>query len=202
MTQKLLPLRKQAEIKDRWLVSRLDRLLPGLMKETGIDMWIIVSQENNEDPVMKTLLPSPMLGSSRRTLLLFFLKEDGTVERLSLGRPGFALDKAYKSVWLKQADSDWSKFAALSPDKGIFENNGPSETQMECLRRIVDERAPKKIGLNYSQDTAYGDGISHSNYTMIVEGLGPENSAKIVSAGALCVRWLETRLPEEIEAMG
>lgn len=202
MIHKLLPLRKQAEVRDRWLAARLDRLLPGLMKEAGIDMWIIASQENNEDPVMKTLLPPPLLGSSRKTILLFYLKNDETVERISLGRPGFAIDKVYKSVWLKQVDSDWSKFALLSPDKGIFESTGQPETQVECLKRIVCERSPNKIGLNYSSNTAYGDGISHGNYSMIVEGLGKENAAKIVSAEALCVRWLETRLPEEIEVMG
>jgi Xaa-Pro aminopeptidase len=172
------------------------------MKETGIDMWIILSQENNDDPVMKTLLPSPLMGSSRRTLLLFYCREDGTVEQLSLGRPGRGLDKAYKSVWLNQAGSDWSKYASLSPNRGIPESTGLPETQMECLKRIVDERSPKKIALNFSPNTAYGDGISHVNYSMVVEGLGPENAAKIVSAEALCVRWLETRLPEEIEAMG
>jgi Xaa-Pro aminopeptidase len=73
---------------------------------------------------------------------------------------------------------------------------------MECLKRIVGERSPKKIGINYSPNTAYGDGISHSNYLLLLEGLGPELAAKVVSAEKLCVRWLETRLPEEIEVMG
>ena len=200
--QKLLPLRKQAEVKDRWLNGRLEKILPALMKECGIDMWIIASQENNEDPVMKTFLPPPMLGSLRRTILLFFLKDDGTVERISLGRPGFTLDKFYRSVWLNQAESDWSKFAALFPDKGIPKQEGQPETQMECLKRIVEERNPKKIGLNYSLNTAYGDGLSHGYYLTITEGLGAENAAKIVSAEELCIRWLETRLPEEIGAMG
>lgn len=202
MILNLLPLRKQADIKDTWLSTRLETILPAVMKETGIDMWIVISQENNEDPVLKTLLPSPLMGASRCMILMFSLTGDNTIERLSLGRPGRGMDKFYKSVWLNQAGSDWSRFAALSPNRGIPEAEGPPETQMLCLKRMVDERSPKKIGLNFSPNTAYADGISHENYSMILDGLGPEHSAKIVSAEELCVRWLETRLPEEIEAMG
>ena len=172
------------------------------MKESGMDMWIVISNENNEDPVLKTLLPSPLLSAARCTVLLFYLNDDGAIERLSLGRPGRGLDKIYNSVWLNQAGSDWSKFASLFPNRDIPQNDGPPETQMECLKRIVGERSPKKIGINYSPNTAYGDGISHSNYLLLLEGLGPELAAKVISAEKLCVRWLETRLPEEIEVMG
>ena len=202
MKHKLLPLRMQAEVKDRWLKARLERILPVLMKETDIDMWIICSRENNEDPVLKTFLPSPMLTAGRSTILLFFLKDDDTLERISLGRPGSSLEKLYRSVWLNQEGSDWSKYLSRSPNWEEEEHKGQAETQMECLKRIVDGLAPKKIGLNFSPDTAYGDGLSFTAHSMITEGLGPEHSAKIVSAEALCVHWLETRLPEEIDAMG
>ena len=198
---KLLPLQRQAEIRERWLKARLEKLLPALMKETGIDMWLVYSQESNEDPVMKTLLPPPMVSSLRRTLLLFFLQDDGKLEMLSLGRPGSALDKVYKSVWTNQVDSDWTVYAALVPNAKITtEHESPPETQMECLKRHIDQRAPRKIGLNFSKNTAYGDGLSYGMYSMIAEGIGAENLSKIVSAESLCVRWLETRLPEEIEA--
>ena len=110
MKDKLLSLRKQAEVKDRWLEARLERILSVLMKEADIDMWIICSRENNEDPVLKTFLPSPMLAAGRSTILLFFLKDDDTLECISLGRPGSSLEKFYKSVWLNQEGSDWSKY--------------------------------------------------------------------------------------------
>ena len=198
---KVLPLRKQAEIRLKWLGDRLDKILPDLMKEAGIDMWVVFSQENNEDPVMKTLLPPPMWGSRRRTMLMFFLREDNTVERISISRPDVGMDKLYNSVWLNQADSDWARFAALSPSVPNVQYEGPKETQVECAKRFIDKLAPKKIGLNYTQNEAYGDGISHGMFTWFAEGVGEENAAKIVSASGLCTRWLEARLPEEIEAM-
>jgi len=200
--QKILPLRSQSHIKDARLISRLENLLPDLMQETGIDMWIVTSQESNEDPVMKTMLPSPMLTSGRRTILVYYLKDDKTVELISISKPGFAPAKFYNSVWVSQKGQDWGQFAKLSPDKGITQGNvGEPETQMECLKRIIDERSPKNIGLNYCQTTAFGDGISHGTFELICEGIGEDNAAKIVSAADLCVRWLETRLPDEIEAL-
>ncbi|MEZ4985344.1 MAG: hypothetical protein R2795_09965 [Saprospiraceae bacterium] len=46
----LLSLRERAAITDEILEDRLDHLLPQLMRQTGIDMWIIISREYNEDP--------------------------------------------------------------------------------------------------------------------------------------------------------
>ncbi len=198
---RVLSLREREKVRDRWLEIRLEQLLPQLMEETDIDMWIVTSQEGNEDPVMKTLLPAPMLTSGRRTMLVFFRGPDGAVERLSIYRPGSCLDKFYRAMWLSNRDGDWSQFASLSPDKGIKNGNvGTPETQLECLKRVIDQRNPRKIGLNYSAATAFGDGISHSAFELIREGIGEENAARIVSAEPLAVRWLETRTREEMDA--
>jgi hypothetical protein len=62
-----LPLRQQADVRDRWLTQRLLDLLPALMDRTGIDLWIVAGRENNEDPVMSTLLPAAWLSARRRT---------------------------------------------------------------------------------------------------------------------------------------
>ena len=204
-TEKVIPYKEQGPIRDTRLLYRLENILPKLMQEEAIDMWIVTSQENNEDPVMKTVLPSPMLNSSRRTILIFFQKEDGTVERLAIGRPGGPLSKAYNEVWTNPKDSDWAHYASLSGAK--IEVQGQPETQMECLKRIITERNPKKIGLNYAEtDSAgyghgYGDGISHGSFNLISQSIGTENASKIVSASRLCVRWLESRSPEEMTTL-
>ena len=57
-----LPLRAQADVRDRWLTQRLLDLLPGLMDEAGIDLWVVVGREYNEDPVLATLLPGSIAG--------------------------------------------------------------------------------------------------------------------------------------------
>ena len=202
-TARVLPIRNRAAIMDNWLEKRLDTLLGPLMEECGIDMWIVAGQEENEDCVIKTMLPFSELGrTSRFTILLFYRREDGTVERLLVSRPNLAYSRFYRAVHLNDVNSEDTLFTKMTPEKfakPVGEVSKP-ETQMECLKRIIDERNPKVIGLNYSQTDNYGDGLSHGAYTTIVEGMGAENAKKVVSAEKLCVRWLETRLPEEIAA--
>jgi len=60
-------LREQAEIQTEWLRLRLERVLPRLMREHGIDMWIIPSREYNEDPVFTALEGPTTFAARRRT---------------------------------------------------------------------------------------------------------------------------------------
>ena len=42
------------------------------MERTGIDMWVIIAREYNEDPVLRTMLPANWLNARRRTILVIF----------------------------------------------------------------------------------------------------------------------------------
>ena len=41
------------------------------MEEQDIDLWVMITREYNEDPVVKTLLPPTWLNARRRTILVF-----------------------------------------------------------------------------------------------------------------------------------
>lgn len=169
------PLREQAEIRNRWLLARLDDLLPRLMARAGLDMWLVIAREYNEDPVMLSLLPQPAMSARRRTILLFYRLPDGRVERLSLDRygyPGF-----YEAGW-----------------------NPEEDAQYEALARHIAQREPETIGLNISPDFAFADGLSFNEHEQLKAALGPSGMDRVRSAEPLAVAWLETRLPEEIAA--
>ena len=68
----VLPLKEQAKVIDAVLENRLNQLLPTLMEKNNIDMWVIISREYNEDPVLKTMLPATWLSARRRTILVFY----------------------------------------------------------------------------------------------------------------------------------
>ena len=171
---KILPLRQRAEVQNAWLKKRLETVLPEIMEREGFDMWIVVAREANEDPVYFSLVPEPALYARRRTILLFHKKEDGSLERLMVYKTGFK--DYYEGVW--------------DPDE---------ESQYECLGRVVRERDPKVIGVNVSETTAYGDGLTHGEYLLLEEALGEEYMARVKGAERLAVGWLERRIPEEIE---
>ncbi|MEO0468686.1 MAG: Xaa-Pro aminopeptidase, partial [Bacteroidota bacterium] len=68
----LLSEQDRARVVDEILQDRVENLLPKLMKREGLDMWILISREYNEDPVMRTFLPSTWLSARRRTIMVFF----------------------------------------------------------------------------------------------------------------------------------
>ena len=73
--QEILNLKDRATLIEKIQKDRLDNLLPELMSKNGIDMWIIITREYNEDPIIKTLLPPTWLNARRRTILVFSFDE-------------------------------------------------------------------------------------------------------------------------------
>ena len=83
----VLSVREQARVVDELLAERFNNLLPLLMEKTGIDMWVIMSREYNEDPVLKTMLPAEWLNARRRTILVFYNNPQRKVyEKLAIAR--------------------------------------------------------------------------------------------------------------------
>lgn len=177
-----LPLREQAATHNAWLRERLEQILPELMARAGLDMWLVIAREYNEDPVIMSLLPLPEMAARRRTILVFARRPDGSVERLTLGR------YSYKGVGPQ--------------DEGLYASGwDPAvEDQDACLRRVVAERDPRRIGVNVGPTFAFGDGLSHHEHERLIVALGPELSVRLVGAEALAVGWLERRIDAELAA--
>ncbi len=165
--------REQHDIVRGWIATRFREVLPALMREQGIDMWIVVSREYNDDPVFRSMSPLNTYASRRRTILVFHDRGgEAGVEALSIGR--FDYDRLYTVV--------------------PTHNDG----QWEGLRTLIDQRQPKVIGVNTSETFAHADGLSHTEHTNLMQALGP-HASKVRSAEALAVAWLEARLPAETE---
>jgi Xaa-Pro aminopeptidase len=175
-----LPLREQADVRDRWLTQRLLDLLPGLMDRAGIDVWLVIGREYNEDPVLATLLPATWLSARRRTVLVFHRSDDGVTAAAVSPYP------------VGQFLPAWSPEDA--PGLPV------EESQWAAVRRIVEQADPRRIGIDVSETFALADGLSHTDHRLLVRALGPY-ADRLVPAEDLVVGWLETRLPEEIRAL-
>lgn len=169
----ILPLKKRAEVKDQWLSERFETVLPGLMRREGFDMWILISREYNEDPVLKTMLPSSWL-SARRTTMLVIYDTGDTLETLACAR--YDVGDVFKKAWDKE----------LEPD------------QWKRLLEIIEERDPKKIGINRSENFGLADGLSSWHYEQLMQTLPETYQNRITGAEALAIGWLETRTPSEM----
>ena len=162
-------------VQNALLIERLDTLLPRLMRETQIDMWVVIAREYNDDPVFLSLVPKPRFTARRTTMLVFFDRGDAGVEKLTVSR--YPLGSMYEAAW----------------------EGGDLNAQWRRLAEVIAERDPKTIAVNSSDLWPVADGLSHSLYEKLTGALGPTLSARIASAEALTVRWMETRTPAEVE---
>ena len=171
--QPVLAHREQAQIVRRWIEERFETLLPELMRREGIDMWIMISREYNDDPVFRSMAPLETYSSRRRTILVFHDRGPGQpVERLSVGR--FDYDGLFEVV----------------PTH--------NDAQFEGLLEVVRERNPGSIGVNMSGRWNHADGLTATQRDTLVATLA-EYEDRIRSAEMLAVGWLEVKLPEETE---
>lgn len=93
----ILTQRDQARVIDELLEDRLRNTLPGLMRKEGIDMWVVISREYNEDPVIETLLPATWMAARRTTMLIAFDHTDKEMEYLAVAR--YDVGKTFKRAW-------------------------------------------------------------------------------------------------------
>lgn len=167
--------RERSKIVDEILGERFNNLLPELMDRTGIDMWIIISREYNEDPVLRTMLPSTWLNARRRTILVFNRdKENDSIEKLAVAR--YSIGENINSAWNPEEQPD----------------------QWEALIDIIEERDPKTIGINTSEYYGIADGLVKTDYDEFMEALPEKYEQRLVSARDLAVGWIETRTVKEM----
>lgn len=173
--QQILPEIERARVIDEILAERFNDLLPKLMDQTNIDMWVVISREYNEDPVLKTMLPATWLNARRRTILVFYRdKKKNTIEKLAVAR--YNVGKNIVSAWNKEKEPD----------------------QWKRLIQLIEERKPEKIGLNFSKDFNIADGLVKTDYEEFLSYLPKKFHKKVVSAEQLAVRWIETRTTREM----
>lgn len=170
----ILSQREQSKLVDELLEERLKNVLPKLMRREGIDLWVVISREYNEDPVIETLLPSTWM-AARRTTMLMVYDPGGEKELEYLAVARYDVGKVFKRAW----DPDHQ------PD------------QWAQLAHLIEERNPKKIAINKSEHFGLADGISANDYEQLRKVLHKKHS-HIVSAEKLAIGWLETRTEREM----
>lgn len=169
----ILSMRERAELRDRWLQIRLDTVIPKLMRREGVDMWLIISREYNEDPVFFSMAPATWLAARRRTILVFYDSGRGDVERLAVAR--YDIGNFFRRAWTPEEQPDqWARLA-----------------------EIIQERNPLEIAIDSSQHFALADGLTSSESQALHKALPARFRDRLVSGEKLALGWLEWRIPEE-----
>ena len=172
----LLSMRERAEVIDAILAERLDTIVPAIMREQGIDMWVVMAREYFEEPVIASMLDAKSMSARRPTILVFHDPGEGQpVERLTISRYGLA--GLFEPFWDPEEQPD----------------------QWQAVADLIAARDPAKIAINYSDLAAFGDGMTLSQFRLMNAALSERYRERIVSGETLAIRWLETRTPREVE---
>ena len=176
-TQDILPLKERADFVNKLQKERFNNLLPELMEKTGVDMWVLIAREYNEDPIIKTMLPPTWLNARRTTIVVFSLDtKSKKFESVAIAR--YAFGDNIPSIWNKEKQPN----------------------QWEALRDYIVSKNPEKIGINTSSYESLADGLSKYHYDQLYNVLSPKFRKKIVSAEDLAIAWIETRTALEMTA--
>jgi Xaa-Pro aminopeptidase len=179
MPPPLPPLREQDRIRQGWLKTRLDHVLPALMRKHGVEMWLVVCREYNEDPVFFSLVAPNVMAARRRTILVFHDRGEQGVQRLALGGGGSGgLYQVYRDPEVEGREL-WG------------------QGQWALLRKLVDERRPRNIAVNVSHTHAFSDGLSQGEWEQLAGVLGPWTS-RVVRAEGLAHDYISIRVPEMV----
>jgi hypothetical protein len=181
-------LREQAEIQQGWLQLRLERVLPRLMREHGVDMWIIPMREYNEDPVFVGLVSPTTFAARRRTIYIFCDRgPDAGVERIAIG--GNSQGGLYRVV----RDPNAATGAAAGEERPA-EPFGPD--QWNLLPPVVDACDPQTIAVNISHTFAFADGLSAGEWEQMQAAIPETYRDRVVRRERLALDYISERLPE------
>ncbi|WP_235295801.1 M24 family metallopeptidase [Portibacter marinus] len=148
--------------------DKFDLILPEVMRENKIDMWIIMNREGSFDPLYQDMGAGYV---GKTGYYIFTDHGERRIERAALGISGYLLEEG-----------------------GTYDYFG---SELE-LKSYVQERDPKAIGLNISQDIGGADGLSYSGYGELASILGQEYEKRFVSAEKLVSDFRSRRVASEI----
>src|SRR5688572_10009507 len=181
-------LREQAELQQRWLRTRLDSVLPALMREHGVAMWIIPMREYNEDPVFWSIV-SPTTMAARRRTIYSFCDHGGErgVERIAIG--GSSQGGLYRVV--RDANAP---IGTAGAQRRPAEPYGPE--QWKLLAPIVEACNPRTIAVNISHTHAFSDGLSAGEWEQLQEAIPPAYRDRVVRRERLALDYISIRVPD------
>ncbi len=171
----VLPVRQRAEIIRRVLAERLEHILPAAMRETGFDMWLILCQEDDLDPIFTTMIPMDTWCPILQMLILYDHGLERGVERINLSMTNTG--QLYDRPWAGRRH----------------------EEQWALLREIICARDPQRIGINIGSTQWAAGGLTHNLYTQLLAALPSTYQDRLASAEPLATIWLSTLTGTELQ---
>jgi len=152
------------------IVREKHRMIPGLLREAGVDAWLVLTREDC-DPTLPLILPSHLVMD---TAFIFTpLGSTALIGHISVA-------------------SGHGRYF----DKTIDYTPGKLE---DVLRPVLQELDPKVLALNFSESDYTADGLSHGFFRRLVNAMGQEwVSSRMASAEDIVSQFRAVKSPTEI----
>jgi hypothetical protein len=108
------------------------------MRAAGIDMWLVICQEDDYDPVFRTMVPLRTWAPILQMLVFYDRGIQEGIERINISMTD--LGSLYAKPWNGQDQSE----------------------QFPFLAKIIAERNPKQIGINIGSTEWAAGGLTHN----------------------------------------
>lgn len=164
--------RRRWEIMNQIRQDKFDIILPKVMRENKIDMWITVMREGNYGPLYLDLGGGYV---SDFGYYIFSDRGEERIERIALGIDGYEIENC-----------------------GAYDHIGSSSE----LKNIVLDRNPQRIGVNMSERIGAADSLTHTAYLHLIRILGKPYADRLVSAEKLVSDFRSRRVANEIVIFG
>jgi hypothetical protein len=188
--------------------EKFDIVLPEVMRENDVDMWIHVMREAIPDP-----FGAEDLGSTSG-VFVFTDRGGDRIERAVLGRRWGAshAGETWRVTWDTEPVEESGAYDILHDPVLVKQPPGGPETEYDYrfqgLGEFVEERDPERIALNFKFDlgpypttTRAQDGLSHTDYLLLAEELGEEYADRIVSSERVMMEYISRPVPSEVELL-
>ncbi|MEQ9105071.1 MAG: M24 family metallopeptidase [Rhodothermales bacterium] len=168
--------------------ERLDTLLPAAMERHGMDAWMIICRENNNDPLARHVGCENAGGTAAFLLFRQAGEGSGSTENTS-SLYSVAVSPAGESTALAEKNM-LDEVVSIGRGVGLW---GEVAAQFERFN-------PAVIGIN-TGGSPIADGLSHTQYESMMAGLPAMWTSRMTSAEPLVRTWLSVKLPAEVDIM-
>jgi len=148
------------------------------MEENGLDAWVVICRENNNDPLADHVGCENAGGTAA---FMFFRVGDGV-----------------RSVAISPRGEATSLAETGRMDEVIMSERGASI--WDTMGEVFERFEPSTIGINTGQ-SPITDGLSHTQYASMMAGLPSMWTSRMQSAEPMIRSWLSVKTPAEVAIM-
>lgn len=185
--------------------EKFDLVLPKIMRERKVDMWIHVMRDAIIDPFGELDL------GSASGVFVFTDRGGERIERAIIERRWGDSQRE----WESQNDNSLEKSGAYDiigdpvfVAEPIAQPTTEYDLRFKGLKEFVQERDPKVIAVNYMENLGpwptsqeVYDGISHTDYILLIKELGEKYADRIASSEYLMMDYQITPVPSEVKML-